>query len=530
MSRAARRPLRVALVGLGPKGLYALERLIHLARREAPGAIRAEIFEPHPAPGAGPIYDPCQPDYLRMNFAAELIDMWPAGAGAGPSFAEWRAERPELRNDPYAPRAQVGSYLSEGFRRLLEDATGDVDVALHSEAVEAVRPTAGAWALTAAAEHEFDEVLVAVGHAWGWDGALAKPTSPPAFFVPTVFPVEENLGPERVPAGANVAMRGFALTMIDAALALTEGRGGRFTGAGPEDLVYEPSGEEVSRIAPSTRTGRPMLAKPDPAHAIRSAELDALAAEASSAMSELGRHEGLAGAIGVVGRLASASLASVSGAGTKRLDERLEDLARGRPLRSRLGPAEELERSLLVATAKGDPGPDWALGHAWREIYPALVRRLGAGGLDASEWPAFRFLAREMERIAFGPPPVNAAKLLALVRSGRVDLSHLCQGLGAEADVVVDAVIPAPGALGVHHPVLSGLLRSGQVRVPPGRRGLEITADVTCVGADGSRSEGLGAIGRPTEDWVIGNDTLNRELHPQPEAWARRVVAKAAGR
>ena len=69
------------------------------------------------------------------------------------------------------------------------------------------------------------------------------------------------------------------------------------------------------------------------------------------------------------------------------------------------------------------PGREWALGHAWRALYPAIVSRLSGDGLAAGDWPAFLRLAAEMERIAFGPPPVNAAKLLALVEAGRVDLT-----------------------------------------------------------------------------------------------------------
>ena len=175
----------------------------------------------------------------------------------------------------------------------------------------------------------------------------------------------------------------------------------------------------------------------------------------------------------------------------------------------------------------GEPGADWALGHAWRSVYPAIVERLGAHGMADAEWPAFRHLAAEMERIAFGPPPVNAAKLLALIEAGKVDLSRLTSGPAREADLVLDAVIPPPGALATDGSLVAHLVRDGHARIPHGRRGIELTPDVTCVGAGGRPSEGLAAVGRPTEDWVIGNDTLNRALHPHAEIWARRVVARA---
>jgi uncharacterized NAD(P)/FAD-binding protein YdhS len=73
--------MRVAIVGLGPKGLYALERLLDHARDLGPAAgLEIDVFEPHPVPGAGPVYDPRQPEYLLMNFAAGHVDMWwPSG-------------------------------------------------------------------------------------------------------------------------------------------------------------------------------------------------------------------------------------------------------------------------------------------------------------------------------------------------------------------------------------------------------------------------------------------------------------------
>ena len=91
-------------------------------------------------------------------------------------------------------------------------------------------------------------------------------------------------------------------------------------------------------------------------------------------------------------------------------------------------------------------------------------------------------------------------------------------------DAVVDAVLPGPGALG-HGGLLAGLVADGHARLAPGRRGLDVACDGSCRARDGSISAGLAAVGRPTEDSVIGNDTLARGLHPHADRWARRVVA-----
>ena len=86
-------------------------------------------------------------------------------------------------------------------------------------------------------------------------------------------------------------------------------------------------------------------------------------------------------------------------------------------------------------------------------------------------------------------------------------------------------MLPGPGALG-HAGLLAQLVADGHARIPAGRRGLEITPNGSCRGAGGAITPGLAALGRPTEDSVIGNDTLARGQHPQADRWARRVVQR----
>ena len=123
-----------------------------------------------------------------------------------------------------------------------------------------------------------------------------------------------------------------------------------------------------------------------------------------------------------------------------------------------LGAASAIDRSLAVGAGLAPPGWSWAFGHAWRALYPAVVERLGGDGLRTDDWRDFLRLAGELERLAFGPPPVNAAKLLALIEAGIVDLSHLRGGRLAASGgtllrsaagersvgVVVDAVLAPP--------------------------------------------------------------------------------------
>jgi uncharacterized NAD(P)/FAD-binding protein YdhS len=538
--------LRVAIVGGGPKGLYALERLLAHAA-EAGASLDVSLFDPAERPGAGPNYAADLPEYLLMNFAAEQIDMWPrqgvpAPVERRPSFSEWRDPADPGSRARYPARASVGRYLAEGLEQLLATAPATVRVDHRRSQVESLGRDNGKWIADRSC---FEEVLLALGHARRAEaGHVRAAIGHGVRLVPAVFPVAEMLDETAVPPHSRVAIRGFALTMIDAVLALTEGRGGRFRrerGAGRMHYVDSSASPEV--ILPFSHSGRPMLAKTGPEWS-RERDLDRLLGPALDRVARLPTpidvRRDLLPALRIVAAEALARLGSASDE-TSALSGWLGAATGIGPPRGELSPVAELVRSVAIAAGTEPPDHQWALGYAWRATYPAIVARFGADGLEPEQWPAFRRLARRMERIAFGPPPINAAKLAALIDAGVVDpglsrgrlelrsestlLAH--PGREHQVDVVVDAVLPGPGAVGLAQPPIPSLLADGFVRVAAGRRGLELTPEILCVGAGGDPTSGLAAIGRPTEDWVIGNDTLSRTLHDDPDRWARRVVESA---
>ena len=64
--------LRIAIVGLGPWGACALERVVTTARQGLRAGLEIEVHVIEPGtPGSG-IYDVTQPDYLLLNAP------WPA--------------------------------------------------------------------------------------------------------------------------------------------------------------------------------------------------------------------------------------------------------------------------------------------------------------------------------------------------------------------------------------------------------------------------------------------------------------------
>jgi diaminopimelate decarboxylase len=559
--------LRIAIVGLGPKGLFALERLLDRAAALSSGAaIEVDVFEPHPSPGAGPTYDPRQPAYLRMNNSAAHLDAWSPDhvtvpAQARTSLLRWPGAE-GVRPEDFPPRALVGRYLEESLRVLLAHAPATTRVDLVPATVRGVRSVGPRWEVLGAGDRDaYDEVLLATGHHRASTHAASGPSADPvgapaarspdltadrhghpARRIPAVFPVV-GLGRDAIPAGAVVGVRGFALTFIDAALALTEGRGGRFADTGDGRLRYEPGPHDVAAIVPASRSGRPVLPTPVPAGPGLAAALDAIARDGRATIAD---EDPARDPADVLVRTLEATAAAMVAAGAPTNGD--DHLAAVRAVLSAADHdappvADELRVRLDVALGRRAPDATWALGHAWRMLYPAIAGTMADPRVRPGQWAAFRDLAVRMERIAFGPSAGNAAKLLALVEHGVVDLAHVRGGRfedgegrtvvrsagGSRAvDVVVDAVLSPPGVPDEPGPLLDGLLRDGAVRRRPGRRGLDVDRDASCLDREGRPSAGLSAVGRPTEDAVIGNDTLTRTLHADPDRWARRMVARAA--
>jgi FAD-NAD(P)-binding len=263
--------LRLAIIGIGPWGVCALERVVTTARRElAPGQdVAVHVIEPG-TPGSG-VYDITQPDYLLLNNPCGELSLYPFetepdqpcyGIGlydwAVAQGYRWVGDRCAI--DPtgqpiephhFLPRRLMGEYLQWFYRALLAGAPPSVHVVHHpTAAVDLVARRDGSEEVRLANGGTIvvDHVIVTSGHTanQGADDAELD-----------AYPVGSYV--DTIPAGASIAVSGMGLVAVDVVTALTIGRGGEFVenGAG---LRYRPSGREpLLRLF--CRSGLPFTAK-----------------------------------------------------------------------------------------------------------------------------------------------------------------------------------------------------------------------------------------------------------------------------
>jgi uncharacterized NAD(P)/FAD-binding protein YdhS len=546
--------MRIAIIGGGPRGLGALEALAALGL-----PCDVTVFEPHQAPGAGPVYDPAQSPLNLLNLPTRAVDI--GGGALGRSFSAWLG--PGFDPDDFPARAAMGGYLAARF--------GAAATRLGARVVPAAAdalardPLAGGWRVSAGGlvHGPFDAAVLAIGHqpaqddpqiaAWraharAHDGLTLAPAYPAEALAGVVAP--------EGPSGGVVALRGFGLAALDVLRALTEGVGGTFSGEGWS--VYRPSGREP-RLVPFSRDGMPQAPKPadaeidalfelDPADreacaraltaACADADLAPLKAALAAAAARFcarfaarapGRHETRA-----EGRQGARS--GLAAAACRAWLAREFDGAGPQP-RETVATARLVADYISMAEGRRAPSAGYALGQAMRRLQPALR---AARPRTPAAARAILALDAGLKRYSFGPPVQAARRLFTLTRAGIVTLRQvddpdvtpcaagwrLTEG-DADADVaraMIDTVLPGPDPARAAAPLVAQLLAAGLVRPWAEGLGLEVDPAGGAIGADGDRTPGLAVLGRLATGRRLGADSLHDCFGPSAAAWAFGVA------
>lgn len=286
----------------------------------------------------------------------------------------------------------------------------------------------------------------------------------------------------RIEANSSVTIRGAALTSIDTVLSLTLGRDGHI-----ENGRYIPSGKEPKHIYPTSRSGRFIQVKPSPATDNEQKILTPYRE----------RIPALTSAEELKDLLAQAASAIL-----------------GAPFHwDCLHPAPdalvELRRSLAEPRR-----PQQVIGLVWRELYRPIIRRFSLSPLATTS--TYKTLVATLKPYAFGSPAEQLERILAIAEAGILSLSHLTQNINT--DYTVDAVL-APA--GIHPGTLEARILEGIApdQVPTGSpRPLETDPYGFVAG-----QLRFAFAGRITEPYVLGNDSLSRELHTIIPQWAQKI-------
>lgn len=529
--------IRIAMVGGGPKCLFALLELNDVLSDNEGQTVQVDVYDPYP-PGAGRVWNTTQPKELRLNVNSRIIDA--SSSLCEKTFDQYRQPHASDKiQDVFAPRAEVGAYLSEQFELLTKH--GELSVSHRPLVVQRVQRQGEQWAVSTTSGAElYDEVVLATGHGLAGYKNEEQPVSTIPAAALSVEQAPEAIA--QVPAGRTVKIRGAALTAYDVVMVLTEGRGGRWEPVADDAggaLRYLPSGNEPALITMVSRKGIAMTPKPrdigEDLHSVLGIYQTQLRAWAGSSTPYTRKMWSI---------LLDCAKHIADFSGVPATKESLWDTVctgRSAQFSEHERPFEQLRYSLEANRGLVSGTHEWVWAVTWSKLYSELVRALSRYNWSHTERGEFNLAASNLERMAFGPPEPTAQKLLALHDAGILRLQQSVASIASTdqgedqrtGTVEIDSVTAVPGVLTAAAPhgkpansLIDGLLAAGEIMIRSGERGLLTDTDGTCIDSQGQRNESLSALGRPTEDPTLGHDTLNRTLHTEYREWVKRIATQ----
>ncbi|MBM7824835.1 diaminopimelate decarboxylase [Arcanobacterium pluranimalium] len=537
--------LSIAIVGAGPRGTAALS------------AIAAKVTQPVTVhlfgvfngdgvsvAGQGTPFDVTQPEYSRFNARTAIVDQFGpyranrvpvsdanpsndpaefhkkledsvASLHTAPDFDTWAKKKyPQYVND-FPPRKVIGEYLVYCYEYVKKALPKNIELVEHGWASK-VSGVPGSWRVTTGKQtFTVDELLLTVGHSLN----PPKPVSLEDFggktraYIPFAYPLSIL---DDIDADAVVAVRGAGLTFIDVALALTEGRGGKFSEDGSQ---YVSSKKQVKKILPLGLEGIFLDIKPN-IDVVR----DLIGKRTLDATNKKIREsESLSEILDLIRGLTLDVL--------KKLDypypEAIFDGVVAGSAPSEGNSRGTLADSIAAYDGKRKLGAKAVFAGVFLLLADAILDVLPGKEWPNDEWETFRRWNSLVDIYGFGPPPINARKILTLIDAGVIDTSWLDKSVDAlelpeSVDVVVDGVLAPggywPGAFPELAEIEDYLLVWNE-----DRNGIRIGEDASVLDSDLKPVNGLAAFGRITEEWELGMDTLNSSLHGQLPLWAERI-------
>ena len=553
------RAMRIAIVGLGSRGLSVLEQFIGLARQAPDLRLRIDVFEPR-TPGPG-LHDTEQPDYLMLNTMAGQLcafsTAYPAGDSPGMTFLQW-CQATDVRLDErghladggrpvgygdFVPRRLLGRYLHYCYRFLLRQCPGNLRVRHQAETVSLCQalPERAGFRLTTASgwQQACDALFITVGHA---------PQTP----LPEV-------------TGTRVAIEGLGLTAMDTLARLTEGRGGRFVrDAGFAGWRYQPSGREP-RLFLYSRSGLPFHARPAGSPSVKRKWprlfLTAQAIDAVRHSSDGRRldfradvlplledemravfyqatvqHQAPECLAAVQQRLAEAASQGGRGAIFEALAERWGRFEPGdwMPAEPWSGRDEDyagwfrrwITEDLALSRAGAARSPLRQALEVWRDDRDALRHAVDRNGLtDRSTQDFYSVWTAVSNRLVGGPQLERYEDLLALLEAGVVTPLAPDAARKQRFDTLIRARVATGGASS--HGLLADLYRQGLVRIahPWPADGIETDALGRALRRDGSPHSRLWVLGPSVEGCTFYNHYVST---PDPACLAPLQARTAA--
>lgn len=561
--------LNFGIVGLGPKGFYALASL-QKALQDSPTIKPAQLhlFNSHRFFAAGPNYSPDQPEFLLVNYAIEHISAWTEAELEDPeklTFLEWIAKYASTDFSPkagdFASRALVGIYLQDALKIVLNGLTENISVIAFKGEVTGCQIDQDSKVkleldnIAFHPEVNYVSVILTTGHSFPSSSPKGFECNPN--FINKVYPTNSWL--QSVTNQDRVAIDGLGLTFVDTILALTEGKGGQFIEENGQ-MTYHPSGFEPKEILAFSRSGVPMIPRSGK-NPILLKELEFFNQKVSDRLNQF--H----GQIDFEKDILPLLIAEMEANWNLTLEDRanqngdycglynFEKLVN--PLPEDCFSCGELYHTemekltdfyLKELEKESSKSLIQQISAVWRRLLPRISSCYNFCGFTPESKKRFEsYYLGKFNQISFGPPEISMKKINTLSKKGilnyrlgrspkieisenqKFDISSLENGFSANCDYLIQARIPKNQFPHRNSSLYEDLLKRGLASFQYLGNHLncpEINSHGQLISRTGEIISQITLYGTPTEGMTLDNDSLSRSRNDFGGNWSSEVLKK----
>jgi len=565
----------IGIIGVGPKGFFGFERLLANLKSNPGVKIHIHLFNLNKLFATGWIYDPQQPDYLKMNYPNIHISLEsiskPSSIIKIISFSEWQANRfnKEIEQEDYqiASRAEVGVYFNHYFHRLIEAAPEHITIHTHKNRVESIDKVDRHYLIHTNDEKlkspYFSSLLITTGHSTSISSKMIK-TPVTKNYVPFIYPIQEQLG--SLPSNTIIACKGMGLTAIDAVLGLTEGRGGEFKLNAKKECSYIKSGEEPLKIYPFSLSGIPIIPRnPNPRGSQKSFFFKRFIEDDTSKTKIFDFEKELLPLIkqDILGEyyfqlFKNCDIFLNLNQQFDRVEEEIKEFHLLYVSEKKFKAADlfypyfndkelnlELPRywKMWLTELESTNSPLIAAAGAWKNISTDFNKVYSENRLVPSSKAKFKKKYFSLfNRVSYGPPVINIKKMLVIAELGILDFSYAKNPIintkgknntlklnqnSTSFDILIDARIPRgydKNSKLIFNKVNSTIFTYDNSMIYHNYADrLKCNKDGNPLDGDGNPDFNICLYGTPTEGFLFDNDTLSRKKNDTASLWAQRV-------
>lgn len=566
---------KLGIVGLGPRGLFALEQLLDLIETQQELLRYKIVLFDKNTPGCGQVYEINQVHTNWINVADRVLQLpertekkWDdIVVPSFPSYHDWIEfnGRDNDLYDVYRSRTTLGSYLKQRYESLTYNLLTNDVIEYYAEEVVALEYNDNDISIKTEMNRMVcvDEVLLTIGHQttqlseedYLWQQHAETNKSIKFFKHP--YPIEQYKEIYNI-TEKNLVIKGFGLAMMDVVRGIAEQLGEfKVLNTETQQFSYKTTHKLQQFFVPFSLDGLPMAPKPI------NATIDHWFKPTPELLEDFGVFIGdsiiqknakdTSFLIDIIAPVITAVYMQLQHITWERhlgfhtVKETVVEWLKDESFTHQsIIDREETAINMMklyvnMAVGKAPISLDYCIGQVWRHCQPIIYEKLSYSVCNDEVVKQIISLDERLKRYAYGPPVASIQQLITLVDNEVMTLDFVNapsiemtsngwelkkDNKKVETTIVINSVLDAPQIKKVTSPLIKELLKNNHIKAMHDDLGVSTNIEGMVVSSKQDNYPPLAILGRLAKGTIIGVDAILECFGKRPQRWAEGFIVR----